>query len=230
MWQFDAQTGEFIYARDTVQENLIEKVDETGLVTVNEAAIPTEVDTPTFMCPTYLGGRDWPPTAFNPETKVMFVPLTNMCANATVLDQEPTGLDVYNTELEYILPEGVTHAGRIDAINVETGKTVWSWTDQTPLYAPIVSTAGGLIFVGGTDRKFKAIDQETGEVVWSTTLPSRATGHPISYEVDGRQYIAIPAGGPGYASLFLEASGTTADTVSGSNAVYVFALPEAAAK
>ena len=226
MWQFDAETGEFIYARDTVKETLIESVDETGLVTINEEAIPTEVDTPTYMCPTYLGGRDWPPTAFNPETKVMFVPLTNMCANVSVLDQEPTGLDVYNTELEYVLPEGVEHVGRVDAINVETGETVWSWTDKSPLYAPIVSTAGGLIFVGGTDRKLKAIDQDTGELLWSTTLPSRATGHPISYEVDGRQYVAIPAGGPGYASGLVEASGTTADLVSGSNAVYVFALPE----
>ena len=226
LWQFDAATGEFIYARDTVKETVIDNVDDTGLVTVNEAAIPTEVDVPTPFCPSYLGGRDWSPSAFNPETKVMFVPLTNVCAEATVLDQEPTGLDVYNTELEYVMPEGVTDAGRIDAINVETGKTVWSWTQQTPQYASISATGGGLIFTGGADRRFKAIDQETGDLVWSTTLASRVTGHPITYEVDGRQYVAIPAGGPGYATNLITASGSTVDTVSGSNALYVFALPE----
>lgn len=226
MWQFDAATGEFIYARDTVKQTIIESVDDTGLVTVNEATIPTEVDVATPMCPTYLGGRDWSPTAFNPESKVMFVPLTNMCANATALDQEPTGLDVYNTELEYVLPEGVTDAGRIDAINVETGKTLWSWTQQTPQYASITATGGGLIFTGGLDRRFKALDQETGELVWSTTLASSVTGHPISYEVDGVQYIAIPAGGPSFASGMMAASGSTEDIVSGSNALYVFALPK----
>ena len=226
MWQFDAATGEFIYARSTVEQNLIESIDDTGLVSINEAALPLEVDVATAMCPTFLGGRDWPTTAFNPTSKIMFVPLTNMCADVTPLDQEATGLDAYNAELSWHLPEGVTDAGRIDAINVETGKTLWSYTTQAPIYAPVTATAGGLIFIGGVDRTFKAIDQETGEVVWSTTLASRATGHPISYEVNGRQYIAIPAGGPGFASLMLDASGSDADTVSGSNALYVFALPE----
>ena len=225
VWQFDAATGEFIYARSTVEQNLIESVDEKGIVTINEAALPLEVDVATAMCPTFLGGRDWSPTAFNPASKVMFVTLTNACADVTPQDQEPTGLDAYNAALNFYLPEGVTEAGRIDAINLETGKTVWSYTQEQPIYAPITATAGGLIFTGGSDRKFKAIDQETGELVWSTTLASRVTGHPISYEVDGRQYIAVPAGGPGFADLFLGMVGK-ADTVSGSPAIYVFALPE----
>jgi len=226
MWQFDAETGEFIFARSTVEQNLIETVDDTGLVSINEAALPLEVDVAVEMCPTFLGGRDWPPTAFNPETKVMFVPLSNMCSDVTPLDQEPTGLDVYNTENTYHLPEGVTDVGRIDAISVETGETLWSWTQQAPQYAPLAATAGGLIFTGGTDRRFKAFDQETGDLIWSTTLASRATGHPITYEVDGRQYVAITAGGPGFATDFLTASGSDVDAVSGSNAIYVFALPE----
>lgn len=227
LWQFDAETGDFIYARSTVEQNLISSVDDTGLVTVNEAAMPLVPDVAVHMCPTFLGGRDWSPTAFNPDSKIMFVPLTNMCGDLTALDQEPTGLDVYNTELEYKMPEGVTDAGRIDAIDVVTGKTVWSYTQQMPQYSPIVATAGGLIFTGGADRKLKAIDQETGDLVWSTTLASRASGHPISYEVDGRQYVAIPAGGPGFATNLITASGATDDAVSGSNTLYVFALPEA---
>jgi len=226
MWQFDAATGDFIYARSTVQQTLVKSIDDTGLVTINEDALPLQVDVATAMCPTYLGGRDWPPTSFNPQSKIMFVPLTNMCADATPLDQEPTGLDVYNTELTYHLPEGVTDAGRIDAINVETGKTVWSYTQQAPNYAPVMATAGGLLFSGGADRRLKAIDQETGKLLWSTTLASRASGHTISYSVGGRQYIAITAGGPGFATDMITASGSTVDAVSGSNAIYVFALPE----
>jgi alcohol dehydrogenase (cytochrome c) len=228
LWQFDAATGEFIYARSTVQQTLIESVDDQGQVTINEAALPLEVDVATPMCPTFLGGRDWAPTSFNPETKIMYVPLTNMCADVTPLDQEPTGLDAYNTELTWYLPEGVTDAGRVDAINVETGETLWSYTEQAPVYAPVTATGGGLVFVGGVDRRFKALDAETGELVWSTTLGSRATGHPMTYEVDGRQYVAIPAGGPGFADLLLGATGADVDAVSGSNMLYVFALPEQA--
>lgn len=225
MWQFDAETGEFMWARSTVYQNIIDTVDDTGLVTVNEEMILDEIGEPVEHCPAYLGGRDWPPSAFNPNTGIYYIPLSNTCQISTPRDNEPTALDVYNVDSEYVLPPDETNVGRIDAIDISTGETVWSYEQPAANYAPIMATAGNLIFSGGGDRYLKALDAESGELLWRTRLASDASGHPVTYEVDGRQYVAIPAGAAGFAGNLMIAEGEV-DMGQAGSAVYVFALPE----
>ncbi|ADO44138.1 pyrroloquinoline quinone-dependent dehydrogenase [Ketogulonicigenium vulgare] len=227
LWQFDAETGEFLWARDTNLQNLIESVDpETGIVTVNEDVVHHDATSTVAMCPTYLGGRDWPTTAFNPSTGVIFVPLNNMCADSTPVDDDFSALDVYNTDLVYHLAPGFENIGRIDAIDVSTGNTLWSYEQPEGLYAPVTSTAGGLLFTGGSDRRFKAISQDTGEVLWSARLSTGISGHPISFAVDGRQYVAVAGGGSHYGTRFNTPVGLNIDATMVGSALWVFALPE----
>lgn len=226
MWQFDAEDGEFIYARSTVHQNMIESIDGAGLVKVNEDVVLDEIGKTVLHCPTYLGGRDWPPATFDPERNLYFVTLTNACSEATAVDQEFTAMDVYNTDTTYELPEGKDKAGRIDAIDVRTGETVWSYEQTLPIFAPLMSTASGLLFAGGTDRVFRAFDQQSGDLLWQSKLAATASGHPVTYEVDGRQYVAIPSGGATYGAFFADMTGETLDLPTTGNAVYVFALPE----
>ncbi|WP_248308838.1 PQQ-binding-like beta-propeller repeat protein [Devosia sp. MC532] len=224
VWQFDAATGEFIYARDTVEENLIDNIDENGLVTVNEDVVFKE-DGVVDMCPTFLGGRDVPRTAYNPETKIMFVPLTNACATVTANADAPVPAKAYNVALNWRLPEGQVNGGRIDAINMETGETVWRYEQEAVNYASLLSTAGDLVFSGGADRYLKAISQTTGELIWQTRLAASAMGTPISYEVDGNQYIAVVTGNAAYGSTLNSSLGIKVDMNSSGSAVHVFALP-----
>ncbi|MFA5581067.1 MAG: PQQ-binding-like beta-propeller repeat protein [Paracoccaceae bacterium] len=229
MWQFDAETGEFLWARDTVEQTIIESIDEQGIVTVNEEAVLTNVGEPYFMCPTYLGGRDWPPSAFNPNTNTYFIPLTDACVTNIAVDDEFSALDAYNVDQTQHLVEGKDTVGRVEAINVETGETLWTFERKHVIYAPIVSTETGLLFVGSADREFFALSQETGEVVWSTKLSGNATGHPFTYAVDGRQYVAIQAGdavslGGGYFNGLVDEA---VDVASTGAAMFVFALPDA---
>ena len=227
MWQFDAATGEFLWARDTVKQNMIASVDaNTGLVSVNEDSVYTPERDTVSVCPTYLGGRDWPTSTFNQETGIYFIPLNNMCADYTAVDQEFTAADVYNTDTVYKMPEGKDKIGRIDAIDIATGKTLWSYEQSAALYAPLTSTASGLLFIGGSDRTFKAISQDSGEVLWQTRLASVASGHPVSYEVAGRQYIAINGGGSLYGAGFNDLLPNKVDSTGIGSAVYVFALPQ----
>ena len=225
MWQFDAETGEFLWARDTNYQNMIESIDETGLVTVNEDVVLSEIGVPVEHCPAYLGGRDWPPSAFNPNTGIYYIPLNNTCQISTPRDNEPTALDVYNTDSEYTLPPEETNVGRIDAIDISTGETVWSWEQPASQYSPVMATAGNLLFTGGGDRYLKAFNAETGDILWRSRLASDASGHAITYEVDGRQYVAIPAGPAGFSSALMIAEGSV-DQGGSNSAVYVFALPE----
>jgi len=130
----------------------------------------------------------------------------------------------YNTTGKQVASDGKTNIGRIDAINVETGKTIWSWETPASNYSPILATAGGILFNGGMDRYFRAFDQTDGKVLWQTRLGSQVFGGPVTFSVRGRQYIAVAAGG-GYNGGAAGAAGNI-DQPSGANMVYVFALPE----
>jgi len=91
---------------------------------------------------------------------------------------------------------GADHFGELQAWDPATGKKVWSHNFQkTPLFGSVLATAGDLVFAGGTnDRNFRAFDAKTGEVLWQQKTNSGIMGMPMSYEVDGTQYIAIQSG------------------------------------
>jgi alcohol dehydrogenase (cytochrome c) len=91
--------------------------------------------------------------------------------------------------------EGATHVGELQAWDIAAGKKRWSVTFEGPNWGPVLTTAGGLVFAGGTnDRYFRAYDAGTGEVLWKLRTNSGITGIPTSYSVDGIQYVAVQSG------------------------------------
>jgi alcohol dehydrogenase (cytochrome c) len=225
MWQFDAKTGQFFWARDTVTENSVASIDNTGLVTVNEDMILKQPGKTYNYCPTFLGGRDWPSGAYDPKQNLYLIPLSNACYDVTPRTTAATPLDVYNEDAVLKLAPGKTKMGRIDAIDVATGKTKWSFEMTSPLYDPVLTTGGGLVFTGGQDRYIRAIDLSDGKEIWKSRLPGAASGYTTTYEVNGRQYVAIVAGGSLVGPSFKDVAADI-DMASGANGVYVFALPE----
>jgi alcohol dehydrogenase (cytochrome c) len=91
---------------------------------------------------------------------------------------------------------GATHIGEVQAWNVDTGKRVWTHTfAKSANWGPILTTGGGLVFAGGTnDRMFRAFDAKNGKVLWETPTNSGIIGVPMSFAVDGRQYVAVQSG------------------------------------
>jgi alcohol dehydrogenase (cytochrome c) len=219
MWSFDALKGTYLWSKSTVPQNLVRAIDSNGAVTVNQDLLMRDMNKTYHICPTYAGGRDWAFSAYSPQTNVMYIELQNLCADMHVRTDNIPSLPrhQYNTD-------GKTRIGRIDAISVETGRTIWSWETPASNYSPILATAGGLIFNGGMDRYFRALDQADGKVLWQTRLGSQVFGTPVTFSVKGRQYIAVAAGG-GYNGGAANAM-PDIDQPSGANMVYVFALPE----
>jgi alcohol dehydrogenase (cytochrome c) len=225
-WSFDAANGEFLLAKQTVEQNLVAKVDPKGLVTVNEAAVLKEIGKFYHVCPTFNGGRDWPSSAYNPKSNVMYVQLLNLCIDLRArADRDPAPQFVYNVDSKAKFAAGRDKVGRIEAISVETGKTVFTYENRASNYSPVLATGGGLLFNGGMDRYLRALDADNGQVLWQTRLASQAVGGTVTYSVNGRQYIAIPAGGGGINAAAILMT-PDVDAVSGGNAVYVFALPQ----
>jgi len=226
LWSFDREKGDFLWAKSTAVQNIVKAIDARGKVTVNPEMIMTDINKTYHTCPTHAGGRDWPFSAYSPQTNVLYVQIQNLCADYKVRADNIPSLprDQYNKRGQVLFADGRDKVGRLDAISVETGRTLWSWETKASNYSPVLATAGGLLFNGGQDRYFRAFDQNDGKVLWETRLGSQVFGGAVTFSVAGRQYIAVTAGG-GYNPQPLPLN-PGLDQVSGGNMVYVFALPQ----
>ena len=223
VYTLDRQTGEFLWAMPTIEQNVIADVDGgTGVVTVNPEAVFTASGQSRFICPSLNGGKNWQAGAYSPLTNVMYYPLQNTCMTATAQIDKPTLTSLYGFGSKNQITTGTDKVGTIHAISAETGKTIWKY-EQRAATQSLVATGGRLLFGGDAQGRFRAFDQDTGKVLWEVNLGSQVTGYPISYSVDGRQYIAVSTGGS------LATGGTNALTPelrSGTaNNLFVFALP-----
>ena len=95
-----------------------------------------------------------------------------------------------------LMVDGADHIGELQAWNLDTGQKVWSHPfANSPLWGPVLTTAGGVLFMGGTnDRYFRAFDATNGKILWEFRTGSGVNGVPVSFQVDGKQYIAVQSG------------------------------------
>jgi PQQ-dependent dehydrogenase (methanol/ethanol family) len=222
-YTLDRQTGEFLWARPTVTQNVISRIDgATGAVIVNEEATFSKIDQTIVTCPGSTGGKNWPAGAYSPQTNIMYFPLQNMCQTATTTTDKRDPSAVYGLRMVQQLPLGVDKVGTIHAINVETGQTAWKYEQRAGTLS-VVATGGGLIFGGDDNGRFRALDDKTGKVLWETNLGSPVSGFPISFAVDGKQYVAVSTG----TSLVASAALRLTPELKPGNApnIFVFSLP-----
>ena len=205
VYTLDRETGEFLWATPTVHQNVIDNIDgATGAVTVNSEVVFRESEQEVFVCPTWTGGKDWEAGAYSPLTNTMYYPLRNTCATmlatadfetdrARALTGGQGGLAIYSLAARHQIAPGTDNLGTVRAISVETGETSWLYETRAGTMS-LVATGGGLIFGGDSNGRFRAFDHETGEVLWEVNLGSSVSGFPITYAVDGRQYVAVNTG------------------------------------
>jgi alcohol dehydrogenase (cytochrome c) len=225
VWTLDRATGEFLWARETVKQNVVRGIDpETGKVTVNEDVIPDSPDAPYgLVCPSNKGGKDWQVGAYSPRTNALYMPLQNMCMEPQIATASPTPADGYGLVFNIDRTPGEKSIGVLQALSVESGRTLWKHEQRAGLFS-VLATAGDVIFVGDADRRFRALDAASGKVLWETVLQGPVTGTPVSFESNGRQYIAVAAGGGDWLSVAYNAAAGL-PMVNGNNMLYVFALP-----
>ena len=202
VYTLDRETGEFLWATPTVPQNVIEHIDgATGKATENRELIFTELEQEMLVCPSWAGGKDWEAGAYSPLTKTMYFPLRQACASMLVtgnLDSPRAQamaqrVSTYSLAANHMLAPGTDQLGTVRAISVETGTTKWLW-ETRPATFSLVATGGGLVFGGDENGRFRAFDDETGEVLWEINLGSPVMGFPITYAVDGQQYVAVSTG------------------------------------
>ena len=147
------------------------------------------------------------------------MPLRHTCGRMMA----SAGANWYDLTVRTEITPGEQTLGTIQAISAETGETMWTHS-QEAFTMSLVTTGGGLVFGGDSNGRFKALDDETGEVLWEINIGSPVTGFPITYAVDGKQYVAVGSGGWGIMPHYFADNQPDLDKIRPANLLWFFSL------
>ena len=231
LWEVDRESGRFVAAHDPGYQTLID-VDAAGRVTYRPGMMP-EPGVRLSWCPSHGGFKNWQAMAYHPETQAFYIPLFLHCSESIY---EEGGIEVReggggmgrsNSGNMRRHPESPDALGELLAMDVN-GEVLWRHRMRGPATTAALTTAGGIVVVGDWDRNVRALDVRTGELLFRTRLPNGVQGFPITYAVDGRQYLAVPTGqldAGGRASNPLRMDPGLRRPPVNANGIFVFALP-----
>ena len=230
LWKNDRVSGDFKGYTETVFQNAFSHINpETGEVTYRQDIQNAQLNEWTSACPSSTGGKDWHSMTYHPPSGLMIAPLSQTClenaAREVALVQGGGGLAASRKFFE--MPGTDGNLGKVGAYNVDTMEEIWSHQQRASLHTGTISTGGDLVFVGDLDRRFKALDINNGDVIWETRLGTSVQGHPVSFAIDGKQYIAVTTALGGTSPRVVPGVIATEITYPRwGNAIYVFSLPE----
>jgi alcohol dehydrogenase (cytochrome c) len=184
----DRDTGEFLLGKPFAKQNWAKGLDDRGRPLLVANMDPTPQGT--YVCPDASGGTNWASPSWNPLTKLFYVSARDSCAVYTSTTKEPKPGDPYVGSGQK--DDSSQAPGAIRAIDPATGSIRWSFDlHQGSAAAGVLSTAGGLVFTASKEGNLIALDARTGAALWHYQTGAEITSSPISYSVDGRQYIAV---------------------------------------
>ena len=161
----------------------------------NKDLRPT-VDKSVFVCPSFLGGKNWWPIAISPVTHMAYVPTIHTCMTIKGgAVSYKAGLPFLGESFKVVHDPDDKNWGAVQAIDLNTGKQVWNYESAMPWSDGMLATGGGLVFTGSADGHFMAFDAKSGKVLWqSEQLSSGIIGVPTTYRVGGKQFVAVYSG------------------------------------
>ena len=174
----------FVDAEPYVHQNVFTAIDpRTGRPSYDPARVPGTGRSAVF-CPSHHGAKNWPPAAFNPITRLLYIPANeNLCMSMQGVEVEHTpGKRYVGARLEVRVRDGAGHVGELQAWDLDAGERVWRRTFPSHNVGSVLTTAGGLVFMGGTsDRYFRAFDAESGEELCRIRTNSGVIGVPTAF-------------------------------------------------
>jgi alcohol dehydrogenase (cytochrome c) len=200
LWQLERSGDKigFVAGQPFVNHNVFKGLEAgTGRPIVDPDHKPGTGKTATF-CPSVWGGKDWPPVAYSPKTRLLYIPANeSLCTELTSVVPKYVPGERYTGVSKNVLlmAAGADHVGELQAWDLDSGKRAWTTKLPSQNWGPVLATGGDLLFSGGTnDRLFRAFDAKTGEILWQYPTLSGINGVPVSFEVAGTQYVAVQSG------------------------------------
>jgi PQQ-dependent dehydrogenase (methanol/ethanol family) len=223
------QSGKLLSAEPFVYVNWAKGVDlNTGMPIEDPAKRPRLGVWARDVCPNLIGGKNWEPMSFNPQNGLVYIPTFNMCMDIANKEEEYTPGKFFlasEFNLDMAGNQG-TNLSEFIAWDPVASKKVWGIKEDLPFLGGAMTTDGGLVFYGNQHGELKAVDAKTGSVIWRFNVGTGILQSPVTYTVDGKQYLAVVAGRTkGPPSFFGKIGQRVMDASPEGGTLVVFALP-----
>jgi alcohol dehydrogenase (cytochrome c) len=186
----DRKTGEYLLGAPYTKQTWARGLDEKGRPILIPGMEPSAKGT--LVYPSLQGATNWASPSYSPATGLLYVPVREMGSIYFKTGVEYRPGTYYTGGSEKRLDEEAW--GAVRAIDIKTGKQVWDFALPTPTWAGVMSTAGGLVFSGSNEGNFYALDATTGKPLWQFQTGGPVRSGPMSFEANGKQYVAISGG------------------------------------
>ncbi len=224
LYLLNRKTGKLIYAVPFLDKINWGTVSRDGKITVNPKIQQlADARKPYTLYPAVIGGKNWEPAAYDPAKHLLFVPALE--SSIEMLPNPKS--DMHPKDATFNGGAGFDKcvlAGSVVAIDLTTGKQVWKVHFHSPMTDGALVTASGLVFIGKPEGELVALDEGTGKIVWSTKTASGLNASPITYAIDGKQYLSIVAGIGGVVPKFFATSVPWLQSVPKGSMVYSWVL------
>ncbi|HEX3843751.1 MAG TPA: PQQ-dependent dehydrogenase, methanol/ethanol family [Steroidobacteraceae bacterium] len=194
---FDRTNGQLLSAEKYVPVNWARSYSlQTGLPDEDPAYRPHLGATTSNICPSSTGGKDWNPTAFDPQTGLLYIQAHNVCMTDTPHKANYIAGTPYLGADVTMFPGPGGWEGAFIAWDVADARPVWTLQEtKLPLFGGVLATGGNLVFYGTLDGWFRAVDARSGKVLWQFKTSSGIVGEPMTFlGPHGKQYIAVYSG------------------------------------
>lgn len=229
LWQLDRESGEVIKATDIGYQNILNVNPTNGNITYRDGMLP-RIGQQLDFCPSTSGFKSWRAMAYSPQTEAMYIPIALNCELGTFGPTDRVlggGGPGPVRRINYPFDEE-ENLGELLVMNIPEGDIKWRVRQRAPFNTAALTTAGGLVIIGDWNRYYYAFDAETGDKLWQSRVATSAQGFPMSYMIDGKQYIAMPVGvgGASWSGMIPRDLAPELSRPRNGNSIHVFALPD----
>jgi len=188
----DRNNGKLIRAESYAKVSWSKDKDAIGRPVAAKAGSPTPDGNK--VCPGAAGATNWMSPTYDPQTKLFYVTAREQCDVFSTAPQPYEAGHAYYGSAYFPNDDAAPFYGALRAIDPGSGKIKWEWKHPSPTWSGVLSTAGGIVFTGDAEGNFIALDAAGGKALWHFQCGASVISSPMTYSINGKQYVAVAAG------------------------------------